>query len=157
MKTNPIESKSHKRNNWRLPSKRLLPQLNIDLELNRHNVSIAEFIILAGLIKGNPRLRKKIINSINPVCFGTDLFPQYLFARIVEILNQNLDQKIYTRWVISQIKSYYKEIWNRNPTRRDIHGELFSLAQILNFSPTNEQVFNAIKLRKVWARDYKLI
>jgi hypothetical protein len=157
MKTASNKSKPNNGNNWCLPPKRLLPQLDIDVELNRHNVSIAEFFILAGLIKGDLDLRNKIISSINPVCFSTDLFPQYLFARIVDILNQKPKQKIFTPWIISQIKSYYIEIWNRIPTRHDIHNELYSYAQILNFSPTNDQVFKAIELRKIWARHYKLI
>jgi hypothetical protein len=132
----------------RLPAKRLLPQLDVDTELNRHNASIAQYFIIAGLIKGDTVLRNKIINSINPVSFFIDSFEQYLFVKISEILKESVDYKISTQWITSQIKGYFKEIWNSYPTRHELHSKLFSCAQILDFSPSAEQVLRSIELCK---------
>ena len=146
MKIVPRKSRSNKVNHsWRLPPKRLLPQLDIDVELNRHNVSISHLIILAGLIKGNSLLQKQIADSINPVCFAPKSFEQYLFARILENLHV---QEISTKLIITLIMRYDKEIWDSYPTRHNVNSKLFKYAQILNFSPTDEQVFRSIELSK---------
>jgi hypothetical protein len=144
LKIVPRKSRSDKVNHsWRLPPKRLLPQVDIDVELNRHNVSISRLIILAGLIRGNSLLQKKIADSINPVCFWPKSFDQYLFIKILENLHV---QKISMKLIITLIIRYYIEIWDRYPTRHEVNGELFTYAQILNFSPTDEQVFRSIEL-----------
>ncbi len=148
---------SSKNNMLRLPAKQLIPQLDIDAELNRHNASIAQYFILAGLIKGDTVLRNKIINSINPVCFFIDSFEQYLFVKILGILKESVDYKISTQWITSQIKGNFKEIWNSFPTRHELHGKLFSCAQILDCSPSAEQVFRSIELCKYVAMKDGLI
>ena len=43
---------------------------------------------------------------------------------------------------------YDKEIWDSYPTRHNVNSKLFKYAQILNFSPTDEQVFRSIELSK---------
>lgn len=135
----------------RLPNKRLLPQLDIDAHLNIHNGSLGQLLILAGLIKGSPAERQRIVEAIEPRWFMIDSFDQFLFVRATLLLATDPNYSFSTGWMITQIKKYYQEIWNTKPNRREFYGELFTCAQILDFSPTMQQIMRAIDLCKEWA------
>ena len=143
--------KAKKSGNLHLPSQRRLPQLDLDAELNRHNGSIGELLILAGLLQGSPDQRRRIMDSMESRWFITDGFPQFLFQVATNSLKTNLNEKLSKKWIISQVPKYFTEIWNYRPNKLELRGELFTCAQILDFAPTPEQVDRAIALSKEWA------
>jgi hypothetical protein len=150
-------SKSKKDVKTSLPDKAMLPQLDLDAELERHNVAVAQLLILANLIKGDQDQRKAIIVSIDAICFDPQLFPQFLFRKIVGYLHEDINRKIPVKWIVSQIEDFYKQTYNVAPPKQGFQGELFRCAQILDFSPSPTQVLRAIELRKAWAKRKGLI
>lgn len=152
MVTSKRKPRSNHSENLRLPSKRRLPQLDLDEELNLHNVGIAQLLILSDLIGGRPDQRQWIMDSIEARWFDVDSFPQFLFRAATDSLKNNPKRVSSVGWITSQVLNYYKEIWNSRPTKRELRGKLIICAQILDFSPTPEQVARAIALRKEWAQ-----
>ena len=150
-------ARSAKDGKYRLPSKRLLPELDLDVEMARHNVAIAELLILTGLIKGDPNEQRKIMSLVTSIFFAPKLFPQFLFERIVAYLQVERPHRITVEWVTSQIEPYYKVIWDSTPRKRELQGKLFTCAQIFDFNPTPEQVLRSIELRKMVAESEGLI
>jgi hypothetical protein len=135
-----------------LPPSSMLPKLSLDTELFRHNMSIAEIIILSGLIHNNPAHRKNILDSTKKEYFPPKLFEGFLFEALAETILDNFDIEISTDFLFNQIHKYFSVQWNSSPESdgyvRDI---LFRYAQAVDINPSAEQIDKAIQLRRIWA------
>lgn len=144
---------------FKLPKPDSLPNLNLDVELFRRNVMIAETMILSGLFHGNQSQREKILKSTKREYFSPHFFKGFLFGMIVNGLKDNHEIELSVDFLIEQIDKYYSDELKVSPDEdkaylRDI---LFVCAQLLNMHPSDEQVEKAIELRKLWASDKNLI
>ena len=141
----------------RLPPKRRLPTVDVEAELGRNNVLIAEQFILSGLINGSLEERRQILALTSVRYFEEKLLQQFLYASISEYLSSNLAAKITPRWLLPKIKNFHLEVWNARPKAREVRAALLTCGMIFNLSLSFEQVRRAIALREMVARDEGLI
>lgn len=122
-----------------------LPRLNLSTELFfRHNLAIAQLVILSGLIKGDSKQREMICRTIKPEFLGNKTFPNYLFSLAVKLMEETQDISIEV--LSSNIPDFGPRIWGEPLDRRSLKGHYFQWSQILDFEPTPGQVEQAIKL-----------
>jgi hypothetical protein len=126
-----------------------LPILDLDIELfRRRNVGIASLVILSALIRSNKYQRDRLLEFLTTQYFDPKSLPQYLFEKIVMHLQKSdfLSEDELEKW----IPDYSVEVWGiSSPKGRSLFADHFTLRQILNFEPNEEQVKRAIELRKM--------
>jgi hypothetical protein len=127
----------------RLPDKSQLPILNLDEELyERNNVVLAFLVVISSLIK-NEAKRQEILSRVNPDYIGITFY-RYLFEIVAEELKRNDEINIYS--MIDSIPKFGPKIYGTKSNRRSLKGHYFTLAQILDFEPTPDQVSKAIDM-----------
>jgi hypothetical protein len=134
--------------NWSELDSRL-PVLDLDIELfRRRNVGIASLVIISAILKSNKKRRNGLLNTLTPGYFDPISLPRYLFEKIYHYFQENdvVPVEALENW----IPKFSSEVWGESPPRgRTLFGNNFTLRQILNFDPTEEQITRAIELRKM--------
>jgi hypothetical protein len=126
----------------------LLPILDLDIELfRRRNVSIASLVILSGLLKADRQQREKYIAILSPRHFDPKSLSRYLYEKIIQYLREN--ETIPIEEMEKWIPEYSTQVWGEPAEGRVLFGDHYTLRQILNFEPTEAQVYRAIELRKM--------
>ncbi len=130
-----------------------LPILDLDIELfKRRNVSIARLVILSALLKANNQQRVKLLEILKPSYFDPKSLTRYLFEKIVAYLQVN--ELVPVVELENWIPEYFSEVWDEFPPGgRMLFGSHFTLRQILNFDPNEEQTYRAIELRQMVMKD----
>jgi hypothetical protein len=130
-----------------------LPILDLDIELfKRRNVSIARLVILSALLKANNQQRVKLLEILKPRYFDPKSLTRYLFEKIVAYLQVN--ESVPVVELENWIPEYFSEVWDESPPGgRMLFGSHFTLRQILNFDPNEEQTYRAIELRQMVMKD----
>jgi hypothetical protein len=125
-----------------------LRTLNLEIELfRRQNVWIASFVILAGVLKGDQKQQRKYLDLLTPEYFDPKSLPKYLFEKIVLYVNRN--ESIPVSEIENWIPEFAIKVWGESPVdERMLFANQFTLRQILSFTPTEEQVYRAIELRR---------
>jgi hypothetical protein len=125
-----------------------VPKLDLDHELFlMHNIWIASFVILAGLLKGDRQQQQRLLSILKPAYFNPKSLPRYLFEKIASYLevHEAVPEPVLEGW----IPQYAIEVWgDSSQNERLLFGDQLKLRQILSFNPTEEQVNRAIELRK---------
>jgi hypothetical protein len=126
----------------------LLPILDLDIELfRRRNVVIASLVILSALLKADKPQREKYLAILSPQHFDPMSLPRYIFERIIQYLQEN--ETIPAEEMEKWIPEFSMQVWGEPPQGRMLFGDHYTLRQILNFEPTEAQVYRAIELRKM--------
>jgi hypothetical protein len=128
---------------------KLLPNLNLDVELFRNNnVGLAALVVLAALIMDEKSQRDHIVQSIGSEHFWPKSFELHLFQRLLSYFAEHND---ITSFDFSKmISDYGLEVWGEPSNEQSLLGKYFKLAQIINLAPTATQVERAIELRRIW-------
>jgi len=124
-----------------------IPKQDLDVELfTRQNVWIASFVILAGLLKADHQLKQQYISILTPFYFDPTSMARYLFEKIASFLEE---KKTITIPILeSWIPQYELDEWGESYSERMFFTNNIRLRRILSFDPTEEQVNQAIALRK---------
>ena len=126
-----------------------LPKVDIEINLfRRNNVSIAALVIVSGLLKGDQQLRQRLLSILTPDHFNPRSLPQYLYQKIA--VYPHMGETIPVSELEKWIPEYHLEVWGEShPEERMFYADNWTLRQILNFDPTEEQINRAIELREM--------
>jgi len=124
-----------------------LLKLDLNIELfTRRNVRVASLVILAGLLKGDHQLKQQYISLLSPFYFDPRSMARYLFEKIASFL---AEKKTITIPVLeSLVPQYERDVWGESYSERMFFTNNLRLRRILSLDPTEEQVNQAIALRK---------
>jgi DNA-directed RNA polymerase subunit H (RpoH/RPB5) len=126
-----------------LPDESLLPILDLDEELyERNNISIAFLVVISGLIK-NENQRQEILERVRIEYMGVPKV-RYLYAVAATEIKRNgsVDVKI----LLDSIPDFEPIVYGDKSTENSRKSEYYTLAQILYFQPTADQVSKAIDM-----------
>ncbi|MFZ2096793.1 MAG: hypothetical protein WAV05_09165 [Anaerolineales bacterium] len=126
-----------------------LPILDLNIELfRRRNVGIASLVIISAILKADKKHQEDLFDILAPQYFDPKSLPQYLFEKIYNYLQEN--EQIPIAVLENWIPEYSFQVWGESPPEgRMLFGHNFTLRQIINFDPTEEQIIRAIELRKM--------
>jgi hypothetical protein len=88
---------------------------------------LADYIILAGLIRGRREQRIRILRAVKSRelnYFSDKLFPYFLYQRIIEWLKQDLHRQIAAEVILDEIFEFYATVWGYEPSWREVRNTI---------------------------------
>ena len=136
------------------PEKVYIPNLRGE----RSHFHLADYIILAGLIKGDRAQREHIMSSIKSResnYFNVKQFPYFLFQVITKWLGDDLNKKITPEMFLDQIYEFFPTVWDYQPKWREVRETMYVCCQFYYMEITPKDIDLAIgawknKPRQSW-------
>jgi|WetSurMetagenome_2_1015567.scaffolds.fasta_scaffold771705_1 hypothetical protein len=126
-----------------------VPHLHTDDEVSY--LVLADYIILAGLLKGKRSQREHILNSIKPHesnYFHVKQFEYFLFQSIKRWLNEDLDKQITSEMVLDEIFEFFLAVWGYYPAWREVKDTVYKVSQLYYIEFAFADVDHVIEVRK---------
>ena len=120
------------------------PQLDLDVELARHNIEVGRLTILAALVAAEAPERSQLLKTVTPDLFRDKSFDQFLYSRIAAAHRQG--QTLSPSELEACVQEFGHAVWNEPSDERSLQGHRFTVTQVLNLRPTRSHVEHSISL-----------